>query len=443
MGWALQGYRVLARVMTPVWRLALRRRVRRGKEDPARLPERWGHASASRNEGPLLWVHALGIGEAAAMLAVIRTIRQMRPDVSVLLTTNTRTGAEGLDRIGLPDRVVHQYAPVDTPSAVELFLAHWRPDALLLAELDLWPLMLSHLATREIPVIMANARLTDRRMADRQRMRALMADVLALIGHKLVQDEATRTRLIALGADPRTVTVAGLLKAAAAPLPDSSDRDAALAALGARPVWVAAATEIRELSFLIVAHQLARIELPNLLLIVAPRKPDEASAAARELAASFGRSPPRRSMGALPTVDDAVWLADTIGEMGLWYRLAPVAFIGHSLPVAGVPPLTGKNPFEAVALGAVVIHGPCTSNFVESYAAVADCSIEVSSPASLAQAVTDLLRDPVACRTLASRAAAVLAQTSAALPVTVHTVLDRLPPAVATPPSIDAGESRS
>ena len=438
MGWALQGYRALAALSAPLWRLQLARRVRRGKEDPARLPERMGHASVARPGGHLLWVHALGIGEAAAMLAVIREVQRLRPDVAVLLTTNTRTGAEGLVRMGLPDGVIHQYAPVDTPGAVRRFLDHWRPDALLLAELDLWPLMLSRLAARGVPVVMANARLTDRRMADRQRMRALMADVLGLIGLKLVQDDRTRVRLIALGADPASVAVAGLLKAAAAPLPDSPDRPAVAKALAGRPVWLAAATEARELPALIAAHRLALTGLPGLLLIIAPRQPKDADAAAATLAAAFGRPPPRRSRGAIPGPLDPVWLADTMGEMGLWYRIAPLAFVGHSLGVEGPPPLTGKNPFEAAALGAVVLHGPCTGNFAESYAALADAVRPVDGAEALGRAVLDLTADAAARARMAAAATAVLEQARGALPMTVQAVLDRLPPAHATAARIDA-----
>jgi 3-deoxy-D-manno-octulosonic-acid transferase len=430
MGWALTSYVVATHALSPLWRLALRRRAARGKEDPARLPERFGHASARRPAGALLWVHGLGIGEAGAMLSVIRALRAERPDVSIVLTTNTRTGADGLARMGLPEGVVHQYAPVDTPGAVTRFLDHWRPDAMLLAELDLWPLMLRRLAARGVPVVMANARLTDRRYAGRRRMRGLMRDLLALIGPKLVQDDRTRTRLIALGAAPDSVMVAGLLKAAAAPLPDRPDRADVAGAIGARPVWLAAATEAREIPGLIAAHAAARAALPDLLMIVAPRQPTQADAAAEALRAAFGTAPARRAAGGLPTPGDAAYLADTMGEMGLWYRIAPVSFIGHSLRVDGTPPLTGKNPFEAVALGSAVVHGPCTGNFAESYAALADAAAAraVDGPGALGAELVILCNDGAARAALVDAGARVLDQARAALPLTVAAVRDLLPP---------------
>ena len=155
---ALAAYLGLARVSGPLWRWSVARRATRGKEDPARLAERFGTPSAPRPAGVVLWVHALGIGEAGAMLAVIRQVLLARPDISVLLTTNTKTGADGLARMGLPEGVIHQYAPVDSPDAIKAFLTQWRPDAMLLAELDIWPLTLSELARARDPMVMANAR---------------------------------------------------------------------------------------------------------------------------------------------------------------------------------------------------------------------------------------------------------------------------------------------
>lgn len=428
MGWALWGYLAAAHVLPPVWRLALWHRQAKGKEDPARLGERFGRASAARPDGPLLWVHALGIGEAGAMLAVIRALRLERPDLSVVLTTNTRTGAEGLMRLGLPEGVLHQYAPLDTPAPVARFLDHWRPDALLLAELDLWPLMLHRLARRRVPVVMANARLTDRRHASRRRMKGLMRDLLALIGRKLVQDPLTRARLIELGAAPDSVVVAGLLKAAADPLPDRPDRPAVAAALGGRPVWLAAAIEAAELPAIIETHRKARAHLPDLLLIVAPRQPAQADGMAQALAAAFGHEPARRGAGGLPGAGDAAYLADTMGEMGLWYRLAPVSFIGHSLPAPDTR-LTGKNPFEAAALGSVVLHGPCTSNFAESYDALAAAggACRVAGADDLAAQIVALLQDPARCQAIATAAGGVLEQGHAALSQSVAALREFLP----------------
>ena len=429
-GWAMRLYLALARRAAPLWRQSLRRRLRRGKEDAARLSEREGIASHPRAAGPVLWVHALGLGEAVALLAVIGAVARARPDVQIVLTTNTRTGAEGLAKIGLPGACVHQYAPMEAAGPLARFLDHWRPQALVVAELDLWPLMLVSARARGIPVMMANARMTDHRFKGRRRLGRFFADVLALPDLMLVQDALTKARLITLGADPARVQVAGLLKAAASPLPDQMDQRAALQhAIGGRPVWLAAATESREDAVLLEAHRLARQSLPDLLLILAPRQVTDAEVAAARITSAFG-TVARRSKGAMPQPGDAVYLADTMGEMGLWYRLARVAFIGHSLPMAGGRALTGKNPFEAVSLGSMVVHGPATGNFAESYAALADLggARMAATATELAAVVTGALGDEAMRAACTARAAAVLAAGEAALGQTVQAVLGLMPP---------------
>lgn len=431
-GPALALYLAVSALSEPLWRLSLRRRAAHGKEDPSRLSERLGHAATPRPEGVLVWIHALGIGEAGAILSVLRELRETRPDVRILLTTNTRSGADGLARMGLPDGVIHHYAPVDAPAPIARFLDYWRPDAFVLAELDLWPRMLQTLGTRGIPMLMVNARLTDRRFAGRMRLRGLFAKGLAQFQSILVQDPLSANRMEALGVDKARVVVAGLLKAAAAPLPDpAEDRALMEVALAGRPVWCAAATEAREHAPLLAAHAIARETLPNLLMILAPRQLTDAQGASDLAAATFGKAPPRRSLGQMPQAGDAVFLADSMGEMGLWYRLAPLSFMGHSLDLPGDPPLTGKNPFEAALLGSVVIHGPCTGNFAESYQGLdrADAAIALPTTQDLPATLVRLLTQPQALAARAAAAEKVLDQARGALPVTLDAVLGRLPPA--------------
>lgn len=418
-------------LFAPFWPLALRRRARRGKEDPARLPERLGHSSTSRPPGPLIWFHALGIGEAGALLSVIRSLQQARPDLAVLLTTNTRAGADGLARSGLPPSVIHQYAPIDTGPAVARFMRHWRPDAFVLAELDLWPRMLLALAAASVPMAMVNARLTDRRFKGRKRVQALFAPLFGLFRTILVQDVLSATRMVDLGARRDRVTVAGLLKAGADPLPaDTTTLTSMRDAIGVRPVWLAAATEAREHEAVLRAHAIARETLPSLLLILAPRQMGDADRAAQAAEATFGTPPPRRSWGDVPNASAPVYLADSLGEMGLWYRLAPVSFVGHSLPLPDDAVLPGKNPFEAGLLGSAILHGPCTGDFAESYAALtkAGAALLITTPPELAGAVTDLLSDDSECQRLCTGAARVIADARGALPVTLAVVLTLVPP---------------
>lgn len=430
---ALALYLAASFLSEPLWRMSLKRRVQRGKEDPSRLAERLGHAAVARPLGVLVWVHALGIGEAGAILSVIRALREARPDVQILLTTNTRTGADGLAKMGLPEGVIHQYAPIDAPAPIARFLDHWRPDAFVLAELDLWPRMQRSLTARGIPMVMVNARLTDRRFAGRMRLRGLFAEGLAGFQQILVQDALSASRMADLGAQKAQVQVAGLLKAAAAPLPDPAEDRAGFAdSLAGRPVWCAAATEAREHAPLLAAHATAREAMPNLLMILAPRQLTDADNASDLATATFGTAPPRRSLGQMPQLGDAVFLADSMGEMGLWYRLAPVSFIGHSLDLPGDPPLSGKNPFEAALLGSVVLHGPRIGNFAESYEALdrGDAAIALATSQDLPDVLIRLLTHPQIMAARALAATTVLEQARGALPLTLGAVLGVLPPAM-------------
>jgi len=364
------------------------------------------------------------------MLSLIEALRHERPDLSFLLTTNTRTGADGLARIGLPEGTIHQYAPMDTRSAVTAFLEHWRPDAFVLAELDLWPRMLHSLSARAVPMTLINARLTDRRFRSRMRLRNLFAPLFALFESILVQDQTSAVRMTKLGARNEQVRVAGLLKAAAAPLPVDNTALAALrGAIGGRPVWLAAATEARENSPVLRAHAIARKTIPDLLLILAPRQLTDADGAASACEAAFDMPAPRRSLGHQPGRNDAVFLADSIGEMGLWYRVAPLSFVGHSLGIPGDPPLAGKNPFEAVLLRSVVLHGPSTGDFAESYAALveANASVQIRNEAELAAEVVRLLLNKGQSESRSAAALMVVDAARVALPVTLAAVLETLP----------------
>ena len=426
MGIAFLVYRTATSLAAPFWLGYLRRRALRGKEDSDRLQERLGQASCARPPGVLVWVHALGIGEASAMISLINALRHQRPHVSFLLTTNTRTGADGLQSAGLPTWVIHQYAPVDTGGAVTAFLDHWRPDVFVLAELDLWPRMLHALSALSIPMIMVNARLSDRRFRNRMRLRALFGPLLLLFRSILVQDQTSAARMSVLGACKDKVCVGGLLKAAANPLPaDEPMLDLLRHAVGRRPVWLAAATEEREQEAVLRAHVLACKTIPDLLLILAPRQLTDAESAFRACEAAFGATPQRRSLGDVPAPDQAVYLADSIGEMGLWYRLAPISFIGHSMNVKGDPILSGKNPFEATLLDSVVIHGPCIHDFSESYSELDECgaAVLINNYAELAAEVIYLCSDGTERIRRNSAAQRVTASERAALPITLDAVL--------------------
>ncbi len=386
----IRAYMAFSAVSAPLWRLALQSRARSRKEDPGRLTERFGHPAQPRPEGELLWFHGVSVGETAVLLTLLDRLSQARPDTHFLLTSITRAAADALVSRGLPPRVIHHYAPIDCPAPVTRFLNHWRPDAMVLSEMDLWPRLLADTKARGVPMLMLNAHVTDRRYRRRRRFAAANGWLMDLFDAIHVQDARSRDLFLELGAPAGKMTVTGLLKGASAPPADKPETRAQLAEqIGARPLWLAASTKTAEEPQLFEAHAQARAALPDLLMIVAPRQMAQADATQAAACARFARHQiARRSLGDALTADTAVYIADTLGEMGLWYRLVPVAYTGNSMPVAGTP-LTGKNPFEAAALGVMILHGPHIGNFREAYARLhaEGGALEVKDATGMARAV--------------------------------------------------------
>ena len=366
----LRAYLAFSHISGPLWRLSHRRRLRQGKETPERLPEKYGQYSQKRPEGTLLWFHALSVGESLALVPLIERVLEDMPGAHVLLTTSTATSAVALSNVALPGRCIHVLLPIDTPRATRRFLDHWRPDLAAFSELDFWPRLMVETHRRGVPMVLINSRLPEKNLASRKRLGPAMRDILGLFDRMLVQDANSYERFRQLGADKGRISVVGALKAAARPLPaDEAELTALEAAIGPRPVWLAAATWGSEDPIMVAAHRMVREAVPDALLVIAPRHVRDGDAAEAEARAVFAHVR-RRSRGEMPDADTEVYLADTIGEMGLWYRIAPVSFIGHSLDPKGEG-LEGKNPFEAAALGSVILHGPGVSYFSESYEALA------------------------------------------------------------------------
>ncbi|WP_112320824.1 3-deoxy-D-manno-octulosonic acid transferase [Oceanibium sediminis] len=359
---ALGIYLAASHLAGPVVRRTLTRRAVAGKEDPARRGERFGVASLPRPAGRLIWFHAASVGESVSLLGLIRKLLAQMPDVHVLLTTGTRTSAELMAK-RLPDRAMHQFAPVDLPSAVSAFLAHWRPDLAVWTESELWPVMLTRTHARGCPMLLVNARVSAR---SARRMRWLGGYAASLLGRFeriLAQDEEVFQRLSRLGADPAKLEVTGSLKDTAEALPyDKSALAKVRSAIGGRTVWLAASTHPGEEAMVSHAHSTARRRFQALLAIIAPRHPERGPQIAQMLR-NEGWKVSLRSAGELPDRNTDIYIADTLGEMGLWYRIAAVSFVGGSLV-----PIGGHNPFEPALLGSAILTGPHVDNFETAYA---------------------------------------------------------------------------
>lgn len=413
------GWRVAATLLAPVVRVNLHRRAANGREIAARLAERRGIDPTPRPAGSLLWMHAASVGETMSILPVLDAFRHR---TKVLLTTGTVTSQALLDqRIpehGLSGDVLHRFAPLDVPSWVARFLLHWRPDAACFVESELWPNQFAACHARGIPLMLVNARMSDRSFRRWQYVPGLARRVLGGISQIQARGDQDAERLRMLGAE--NVDSPGDLKFAALPLPvDAAELDRLGDILAGRPVWLAASTHPGEEVLIADAHRQLVPRYPGLLTIIAPRHPDRGQMLAAQLNA------PRRAAGQGPPVNAGIWIADTIGELGLWYRLAPIAFVGRSL----IAPGGGQNPLEPARLGCAVAVGPHTGNFSDPVTLLRNAGglVEVVDAASLAQFVSAMLNDPAECGRLGRHAAAAV-QRHADLPArTAEAILSLLP----------------
>ena len=355
---ALRVYRLASRAATPLVPRLLAKRLARGKEHPARLGERRGEPSLPRPAGPLIWVHGASVGEMLAAVPLIERIRSR--DFAVLVTSGTVTSA-ALAGQRLPEGALHQFIPVDVPAFAARFLDYWRPDLALFVESDLWPNLILGCARRKIPMILVNGRISERSF---RRWRLVSGASAALLGRFdlcLAQSAANAQRLARLGA-PHVSSTGNLKLDVPAPPVDAATLHRFNALIGLRTVAAAASTHPGEETAMITAHRRLRAKHPHLLTLIAPRHPERGPSIA-DIAKVAGLSVAMRSRGELPKRDVDVYIADTLGELGLIYRIAPIVFMGGSLARHG-----GQNPIEPIRLGAAVLHGPHVWNFAELYA---------------------------------------------------------------------------
>ena len=356
----LRIYQLLSAAATPLAPTLLSHRLKRGKEHPQRRDERYGTSHIARPPGPLVWIHAASVGELVAVIPLIERIRSK--EFAVLCTTGTVSSAQVAEQ-RLPKAVIHQFVPFDAPRFVERFFAHWRPDLALFVESDLWPNLIITAKARHVPLILVNGRVSERSF---NRWRIIPNTIAALLRRFdlcLAQSAGHAARYRDLGA-PRITTTGNLKLDVPEPPADAVDLAALRAAVGDRPTIAAASTHAGEETALIEAHRRLRNTFPRLLTIIAPRHPDRGPGIV-EIANAAGLSTALRSRGSLPEQTDDVYVVDTMGELGLVYRVAPIVFVGGSLASHG-----GQNPIEPIKLGAAILHGPHVWNFAEIYGAL-------------------------------------------------------------------------
>ncbi|MEQ8505086.1 MAG: 3-deoxy-D-manno-octulosonic acid transferase [Rhodospirillales bacterium] len=411
-------YRAITTLGAPLIQVYLGRRIKAGKEDPHRFNERLGIAALARPDGPLIWLHGASVGEAMSLLVLIDRLREAVPGVHILVTTGTVTSARMLAE-RLPAGVVHQFVPVDRLGYVRRFLNHWQPNLTLWAESEFWPNLITETASQGNPLVLVNGRISAGSFKGWSRVPGFIAGMLGGFALCLGQTEGDAERLRALGAlGARSV---GNLKFAAAPLPVGADKLAGLkSATQGRPVWLAASTWAGEEDIAWQVHRDLAARHPGLLTIIVPRHPGRGGEVANDLAAQGARVK-RRSTGAMPDAATDIYIADTMGELGLFFTLAPVVFMGKSLTAEG-----GQNLLEPARLDCAVLHGPRMSNFQDMSARMAEtgASLPVENGAALGVAVGRLLADPAQAKQLAAQAQA-FAQAEAGV---IDRLMDELAP---------------
>jgi 3-deoxy-D-manno-octulosonic-acid transferase len=421
-GLRLNAYRKATSLARPLTPLLLRVREWRGKEEPARRRERFGVASLTRPGGALAWFHAASVGETNAVLPLIEALAERRPALSFLLTTGTVTSARLAAKRPVA-RTVHQYVPLDAPQYVARFLDHWRPDLAIFTESEIWPNLILESSARDIPLALINARMTKRSFRRWRRFPSLSRPLFSRFGVVLAQNDGLARRFRALGA--ADALAAGNLKIDAPPPPvDGAVLERLKPALADRKLLIAASTHAGEDAIIADAHGALRCKMHDLCTIIVPRHPERGAQIAA-LLRGRGLRVALRSLGDLPDRASDAYIADTIGELGTLYALAPLAFIGGSL----VEPGGGHNPVEAVRRGAVVLTGPNWHNFADAYRVLLEhhAAIEVKTAGELATAALRLFSDEAEIAQMRNRAAAALASLAGALPRTVEALLRYLP----------------
>ena len=403
----LRFYRRLSAAVMPLAPALIKRRLKQGKEDPARIGERRGMSRDVRPHGPLVWIHGASVGEVLAAAALIEKLRAL--NIRILLTSGTVTSAAIVAK-RFPADVIHQYVPYDSPRYVARFLDHWRPSLALFIESDLWPNLILSSAARRLPMVLINGRMSHRSFPRWRRVSGTISALLGRFDVCLAQSQVDAERFTALGS--RNVVTTGNLKLdVPAPPADSAKLERLMSVTRGRPIIVAASTHPGEEDILLAAHRTLAGFFPSLLSVMVPRHPDRGDAIARTVAAS-GLHVALRSREELPTAATDIYVADTMGELGLFYRLAPIVFMGGSLVPHG-----GQNPIEAIKLGASIVHGPHVFNFTDVYEALdgAGGAKRTDTQEALVKQLGQLLADPVARDASVAAAEQVVAQLGGAL----------------------------
>lgn len=394
-------YNTTMRAAAPILNALLKSRVRKGKEEESRLSERRGIASKERPKGKLVWFHAASVGESQATLMVMERLLEEYEDIHILITTGTVTSAR-LMQERLPEKAIHQYYPLDNPQWVEAFLDHWQPDLVLWMESEIWPAMLGEIKNRDIPAVLVNAHLSDGSIRKWKILKPYISSILSVFKVCLAQTEKDADALKSLGHE--NVIVTDNLKYSAVPLPfDKKKLEALRKAIGERPFWLYASTHEGEEDMACRIHRNLASKMKGLLTIIIPRHPerrkDVLGVCKKHEIQTITRGPSHN----LPRPDDQVYVVDTLGELGLFYKLAQIACIGRSFSLDGGG---GHNPIEAALLDCAILHGPKVQNLQEVYDELDQkgAALKIPNEIELLKRLEKLLKDEDGVNALQNKA---------------------------------------
>lgn len=403
-------YTLLLYLAVPFIMLRLLWRSRSIKGYRHRWHERFGHIPTLPGNKNI-WIHAVSVGEAITAIPLIKALQQQHPQYTILVTTTTPTGSEQVLK-HLKNQVVHVYAPYDLPSIINRFLDRCNPTLCIIMETELWPNLLHAIHQRNIPILLANARLSEPSFRNYQRITKLTRQMLANLTWVAAQSDVDGERFTKLGLDHQKLTITGNIKFDLE-LPDTllDDGKTLRAHWGDRPTLIAASTHEGEEAIILQAFKTIQQKYPNALLILVPRHPDRFEKVAK-LCQSTGFSIVRRSLNQLPDKNTDILLGDTLGELRLFYTASDIAFVGGSLV-----PVGGHNLIEPAAVRLPIV----TGNYLHNFTAIsqllknADAALFVDDAASLSNAVIQLLDDRVHSQVMGERAYQVSAANSGAL----------------------------
>lgn len=379
-------YSLLWWFLTPALFIRLWLKGRKQPKYRARWPERFGRWPSAPKHS--LWVHAVSVGETIAAKPLVERWLRAHPDIPVLVTTMTPTGSDQV-RALFGNKVAHAYLPWDLALVQKKLVTRLQPRALVIIETELWPNLINACAEKNVPVLLANARLSERSYRGYARLGALSHQMMTQLQGIAAQDESDAKRFVALGMPKTHIKVTGSVKFDLSINPEHiAQSDVFRTQIGDRPIWIAASTHHGEEEQILSAHAKLRQKLPNALLILVPRHPERTP----DICALLDKHNVefvKRTQGHTPNADQSVFLIDTLGELMTFYALADVAFIGNSLNAGG-----GHNPIEPAALTKPVLTGPSYTNFfaiIERMKAEHAITI-VESPDMLANRLLGLLQ---------------------------------------------------